>query len=237
MKIPGAVKAVSLLIWLSTILGFSLFVGLMIATAGGALYTPLYKVAAPFACDGEFIIESRRYSYMPGQTGVEHKIFCEDNASGTRTEIGLYALFIAFLIYSGLTFIALLVLTLILIFPLRLLIRRLKPAAGYSTVSHAASPMPGVTSTLSRIMFRGREYSSPDEMPGAARAAYEQALNVFVDTDPDAMPDLVQGTEQPETQTPSDPVERLKKLNGLMEAGLITQQEYEAKKAEILSEL
>ncbi len=213
MKMPGVVKAASLLTWLSSILGFSLFFGLMIATAGGALYTPLYKVAAPLACDGEFTIESRRYSYKPGQTGVEHRIFCKDNASGTRTDITLYALFIAFLIYSGLTFIALLVLTPILIFPIRLLTRRLKPAAGYSTLSHAAWPMPGVTGMLSRIIFSGREYSSPDEMP-----------------------DQFEGTG-PRAQTPRDTVERLKKLKGLMEAGRITQQEYEAKKAEILSEL
>jgi hypothetical protein len=143
---------------------------------------------------------------------------------------------IAFLIYSGLTFIGLLVLTPILIFPIRLLTRRLKPAAGGSTLSHAGSPMPGVTSMLSRIIFRGREYSSPDEMPGGARAAYEQAMRVFVDSGRNAMPELFGGTGQ-RAQTPSDPVERLKKLKGLMEAGLITEQEYEAKKAEILSEL
>lgn len=236
MKVPGVVKAASLLIWLSTILGPSLFCGLMIATAGGALYTPLYRVAAPLACDGEFTIESRRYSYKPGQTGVEHKIFCKDNASGTRTEITLYAAFIAFLIYSGLIFIGLLVITAILILPIRLLTRRLKPAAGYSTSSHAGSPIPGVTSMLSRVMFRGREYSGPDEMASGAQAAYEQAISVFDDAGRNGMPDLSEGTGQ-RAQTPGDTAERLKKLKGLLEAGLITEQEYQAKKAEILSEL
>jgi hypothetical protein len=65
-----------------------------------------------------------------------------------------------------------------------------------------------------QLMFRGQEYSSPDEMPGAAQAPYEQAMKVFVVTDPDAMPDLVEDTERG-AQTPNDPVERLKKLKGL----------------------
>jgi hypothetical protein len=235
MKVLGVVKAASLLIWLAAVLGLSLFIGLMIATAGGAMYTPLLKVAAPFACDGAFEIESRRYSSRPGQSGVEHRIFCRDRATGARADITLYAVFIAFLVYSGLTLVSLSVVSLLLSFPLRLLFRRLKPAAE-GALSRAATPAPAAASAPPRIIFNGREYSGPEEMPAEARAAYERAMSVFADSDRDGVPDLFEGLA-PQAKTQEGIAERLTRLRGLRDAGLITDEEYEAKKAEILSEL
>jgi len=237
MKVLTAIKTASLMVWLGVILVSSLFTGLMIASAGGAIHTPLYRVAAPFACDGEFTVESQRYSYKPGQSGVEHKIYCRDKATGARTEITFYAIFIAFLIYSGLTFVVFLAVTLVLIFPLRALARRAETAVGPVNLPGMILGTPRATGKPARIIVNGQEYAGPEEMPAETRSAYEGAMGVFADADGDGVPDLFEGVGVKAQAPPGDAAARLTKLKSLLEAGLITTQEYEAKKAEILSEL
>lgn len=116
MKLGKTIKTVSVSITLGVLLGVSLFCGLMIAVAGGAVYPPLVRVAAPVACDGEFTIESSRYSYQTGQSGTQHRVFCTNRESGARAEITFYALFIAFLIYSLIIFVVLAVIIIPLIY-------------------------------------------------------------------------------------------------------------------------
>ncbi|MCA1613376.1 MAG: SHOCT domain-containing protein [Acidobacteria bacterium] len=237
MKAVGALKAASLLVWLGVILGASLFIGLMIASAGGAVYTPLYRAAAPFACDGEFSVESRRYSYKPGQSGVEHRIYCRDKTTGARADITFYAIFIAFLVYSGLTFAALLAVSLVLVFPLRALARRAKTAVGPVNLPAVIAGTPRAPRKPARIVVNGREYSGPEDMPAETRAAYEGALGVFADSDGDNVPDLFEGLGAKAQPPAEDAAARLKRLKSLSDAGLITEQEYQAKRAEILSGL
>lgn len=245
MKVLGALKAAAAITWLAIILGTSAFTGLMIATAGTAIHTPLFRIAAPVACDGEFRIESRRYSSRPGQTGVSHTVYCRNAATGEQTDITFYAIFIAFLLYSAIVFAALLLLTPVLVILFRLIKRRLKPidvdfnALSSRITSSAVRTTTAVTPT--RIVFNGREYRSADEMPVEARAAYEQAMSVFQDSDRNGVPDLFEGGARVmRTDTNSaagDAAARLSKLKELRDAGLITEQEYEKKRADILSEL
>lgn len=61
-KIFGVLKLFTLVIIMVGLLGISLFAGLMIATAGIAIYPPLTNITAPLACSGEFTIESKTYS-------------------------------------------------------------------------------------------------------------------------------------------------------------------------------
>lgn len=246
MKALSALKAAATMTWLAIILVTSLFTGLMIATAGAALYTPLFKIAAPVVCDGEFKIESHRYSNRPGQSGVSHTIYCRNTATGEQTEITFYTVFIAFLLYSALIFVALLLLTPVLILPVRLLKGQLKPTAASDFQALSArlvgSPVSRVTTIMpARIVFNGREYRSADEMPADARSAYEQAMSVFKDSDRNGVPDLFESGGPPAPSTTAtaagDTAARLTKLKELRDAGLITAREYETKKAEILSEL
>lgn len=236
MRILRAAKATVLLLWFSIVLVVSLFMGLMIATAGGALYTPVYKVAAPFACDGRFTIESRSFSYKPGQSGVAHTVYCEDPATGVRTDITSHTLFVAFLVYSGLTFLVLLFFTPLLIPLFRLSRNILKATTEADASSSAFSTGTRTASMSSRIVLNGREYACPDEMPEAERAVYERVTSMFVDSDHDGVPDLFEGVE-PEARADGDVAHRLKKLKELLDLGLITRYEYEAKKKEILGEL
>ena len=254
MRLERALKTVSFMVLAGIVLAISLFIGLMIATAGGAVYPPLIKVAAPFVCDGEFVIESRRYSRGPGHTGTQRMFYCVDAQTGAQEEVTIYAVFIAFLIYSGIIFgAALLVLT-----PLTFIIfRSSKKTAARITagLSHTRTPLAWPASgphtaprqarvTPARIIFNGREYANADEMPAEARAAYEQAMGVFTDADRNGIPDIFEGagrnratgTEQAASGS-ADPAERLRKLKELFAAGLITEQEYETKRAEILSQM
>jgi hypothetical protein len=43
------------------------------------------------------------------------------------------------------------------------------------------------------IVFNGKTYSSPEEMPAEVRQAYVQVMGVFADKDRDGMPDLFEG--------------------------------------------
>lgn len=254
MKLVTALKTASFLVLGGALLIASLFIGLMIATAGGAVYPPLIKVAAPFVCEGEFVVESRRYSRGPGHTGVQRNFFCVNSQTGARQEVTLYAVFIAFLVYSGIIFGAGLLVIVPLVFILGKLGKRgaggtqtgwpqnfapnLRPASGPG----AAPRSTAITQT--KIIFNGREYKSADEMPPEARAAYEQAMSVFTDADRNGIPDIFEGKINPAARPsppPSgesaDPAERLRKLKELFDSGLITEQEYEAKRAEILSQM
>ena len=253
MRLESALKTVSFLVLGGVLLAISLFIGLMIATAGGAVYPPLIKVAAPFVCDGEFVIESRRYSREPGHTGTQRMVYCVDAATGARHEVTLYAVFIAFLVYSGIIFIA----ALAALTPLTFIMFRsskktaARITAGLSkTYAPDAWPASGpftaprkAAVTPARIIFKGREYSNADEMPAEARAAYEQAMSVFTDADRNGIPDIFEGkmnpAARPSQPTPesADPAERLRKLKELFDAGLITEEEHEAKRAEILSRM
>lgn len=117
-------KAILPAAWLCAALALSSFLGLVIATAGGWFYAPLYGVAAPFACDGELVVESRGHSPRADSYRAKLNILCKDRAAGTREDVTGYAILLAFLIYSGLTFVTLAASTL----ALAVLARRLNPA-------------------------------------------------------------------------------------------------------------
>ena len=95
-----------------------------------------------------------------------------------------------------------------------------------------------------KIVFNGQEFAGPNDMPPETRKAYEQVMSgVLIDSDRDGIPDIVEngaGTAlftNVQTLGRKDPSESLKKLNEMRDAGLITEQEYETKRQEILSRL
>lgn len=103
----------------------------------------------------------------------------------------------------------------------------------------------GTTGMRTRIVFNGKEYSSLEEMPAEIRREYERAMaTVLADTDRDGIPDIFEGGNSATlfhtdvlARTSEDPAEKLKKLKEMMDAGLITEQEYETKKTEILNRM
>jgi len=96
-------------ILLSVVLGTSLLLGVaIVATAGGAIYPPLIKIAQPLVCDGELEVKSGGYSYKPGQSGTTHNIYCVNPTTQDRVEMTIKSVFVAGLIYSAIIFVVLL---------------------------------------------------------------------------------------------------------------------------------
>lgn len=114
-KIFGALKLASMLIVVAALIGMSLFVGLMTATAGIAIYPPLTNITAPLACEGEFTIESKTYSKYPGESVVTHTFYCQEIGSNTKTDISMRAALIVFGVSSTLIFLISLVIAVVVI--------------------------------------------------------------------------------------------------------------------------
>lgn len=193
------------------VLPVALFIGLMIATAGMAIYPRVTAVAMPLICAGKADYVSTGYSYRPGQYGVQRTIYCDEG--GRREEITMTAIGVSFLIYSAAFF-------LLLQFVARPLIRRryrdtldavrarVPPGAG-SSAAQGAGGMVDVQDILARVSEAMRRGEANVVVRGMA-----------LDADGD-----------------DDPAGRLAQLKALRDQGLISAADYEAKKAEILSRL
>jgi Short C-terminal domain len=91
------------------ILPASLFIGLMIAGPGTAVYPPVSTVAAPLICTGIVRVQSNYYSVRPGEHGVSRTIYCTSGTdkAAAGEDITWKAIGIAFLIYSAIAFLIL----------------------------------------------------------------------------------------------------------------------------------
>jgi len=118
-------------------------------------------------------------------------------------------------------------------------------ASKFSFPLNATSATLGALGTKTRIVFNGQEYSSPEEMPAEIRKAYEQAMaTVLADADRDGIPDIFESGGSATVfhtdvfaRTSEDPADKLTKLKEMRDSGLITQEEYDTKKAEILNRM
>ena len=95
-----------------------------------------------------------------------------------------------------------------------------------------------------KIVFNGQEFSSPNDMPPDIRTAYDQVMSgVLVDANRNKIPDIIESGGGSSfftgirTLASDDPAEKLKKLKEMRDSGLITAEEYETKRAEILSRM
>jgi hypothetical protein len=191
------------------VLPVSLFVGLMIATAGTAVWPPLTGVATTLICRGEVVHESEYWSVRPGEQGISRTIYC-DRGEGGREDVTLSAIGGSFLVYSGLTFAVLGVLV------VGLHRRRSTPLRG-DGADHSTSPrdqmdIGAILSLVSTAVEQGR----------ARVVVRDGASSEAPPIDPDA---------------DRDPSVRLAMLKRLLDQELIDANEYEAKKAEILAGL
>lgn len=190
----------------------SLFIGLMIATAGGALHPPLLTVAAPVLCDGDMDISSRSYSYKPGQSGTAHTIRCEREAR--VQEVTLRAIGVSTLIYGAGAWVLLTLLVLL------------------SKRQQDESPTGGLGAGLSSG-FGGRV--SADELI----AAFTQKMKKNTGSPATFDPRSFTTTSSGGTSSPAngDATTRLRQLKALRDQGLISAQDHESRKQEILDEL
>ena len=113
-------------------------------------------------------------------------------------------------------------------------------------VGSGAAASPTVMMSAGTVNYQGKAYTSVDDLPPEARAKYEKAMSALADKDGNGIPDILEGVlgnisvvqAGQSTGVPrTDPAEKLRKLEEMLDEGLITRQEYEAKKAEILSRM
>jgi hypothetical protein len=173
------------------------FAGLMVATIGGALHPSLLMKAAPYVCDGKVEIESRKYSYKPGQQGVARQMFCIE-ADGSPRDITLPAIGATSLYYALIFLAAVLTLGVgLFLFRPR---RSSEAAAQITSQSHEDLK----NFLADRLRVSANVVRHPTVGPGADSGNAEQ---------------------------------RLRHLQSLRDANLISAEEYQAKRAEILSSL
>ncbi|QEA12950.1 SHOCT domain-containing protein [Comamonas flocculans] len=237
--------------------GLSLFAGLMIATAVGAVFPPVVLPAASLICDGAVELHSQGYSYKPGQRGVSHVISCTQ-ADGRSEAITLATIGVAWLGYSA------------ALFALASLWHLLGSAALRKGDDDAQDfSLPGLGAPPAGPSFTGSPQGHTNP-PGAFTtmrttvsvddAAKLQGLaglsDVLRQTLGGKMAEMVgealeQARNQPRDGRPividggthilqgggQDAASRLRALQALRDQGLVTGAEYEAKRADILSRL
>jgi hypothetical protein len=96
--------------------------------------------------------------------------------------------------------------------------------------------------TTQTYVIDGKTYSNLDELPPEMRQSVQQAMGMLGDANQDGIPDFIQdvmatGTPQQAPTEPAPLADRLRKLDELRAAGLINEQEYQAKRAQILGEV
>ena len=198
------------------ILPSALFIALMIATAGVAIWPKLAAPGAAILCRGETVYQSYGASYRPGEYTVTREIYCESGTGkeATREEITFSAMGVSFLLYSVGVF-------LLLQFVARPLaarrLRRKMAALGIGTPQPSAWPgSPAPPAGLGDLLARVQQ------------AVQRGGANVRVRNVSTGLPTEAGG---------GDIAARLAQLKTLRDQGLITAADYEAKKAEILSGL
>lgn len=190
------------------VLPASLFVGLMIASAGTAVYPRVAWPGAALLCPGgEIVYQSHGQSYRPGEYTVTRQIYCRSGAGkgAAQEEITFRAIGLAFLIYSAFAF---LILRFLVAPWLRRRGERALSAVGLRPpIEPGAAPAVDLGSILGQVSEAVRR--------GQARVVVHDAQVVDLSGE--------------------EPAERLARLKALRDQGLITASDYEAKKAEILA--
>ena len=143
------------------------------------------------------------------------------------------------------TFFGLLVVLFIIVLLLRL-VRQFEGDEGPFRISSSRTSFVSAVLTAlgapSKIVINGQVYSSVEDMPPEVRAQYEQAMSVaLASTNRDGILDFSRGARARHriagSISPSDPATRMKQLEEMRESGLITDAEYDTKRAQILDAL
>jgi hypothetical protein len=194
----------------------------------------LQRLTAQIVCPAGEHIEAGR-----GQAGLlrPYQAWCVSE-DGQRSE----DLFVPLSFVVGV--LAFVPLALVAIFWARRAHTAIEPGAAVSAPGWVATPPSSNVQSFQTIVVNGRTYTNVDEMPADVRQAYEKMAGLFGDANRDGVPDLFEAIESAaaqmgqDVQAPrSDPAARLRKLDELRASGLISEQEYQAKRAQILAEM
>lgn len=220
--------------WLALV-GISLFIGLMIATAGFALYPPVANIAAPLVCDGEVVHESFGASYRPGEYTVSRTIHCVSGGpKGAREDITMKTMGVAFLLYSAIAFVLVALVGMVL----RRKSRDLMKTPNFVGARWSVRP-PGTIGTVTDDVSFTSSSGSPADISAilakVAEAVQRGGPNVVVRNL--STGGLAGDGPAGDEEESAEPGERLTRLKQLYDQGLITAAEYQQKRSEIVSGL
>lgn len=220
---------------LAIVTAIALFVGLMIATAGTAVYPRLAHPGAALICSGEVVYESFGASYRPGEYTVSRQIYCQAGGGkdAVRDDITFKAIGVAFLIYSAASFVLLILLGL-------LLKRRTSDLMSAPTAGGAGWTVRTASAGDEKIATASGPASPADIsdiLAKVAEAVERGGPNVVVRN---MTRDSASGgwsESDGDEERRLAPAERLARLQQLYDQGLISAAEYQAKRSEIISGL
>lgn len=204
------------------LLGPLLFFSLFLGTVGAAGFIAIFPSAgmrpASLVCDGEVELQSHHYSYRPGQQGVSRSFFCVAE-NGERRDITGRTMGASSAYYSAIVFVLLLL------------------RAGYKRLKRKSTGTGRVASNSVQAGTSARDEAGArrDERIDAMGKALEARLRTssdYVRRD-EVAPDARSATSTP----PPSAQERLRAIDELRRNALISEDEYRAKRAEILRDL
>lgn len=203
------------------IAGVSLFLGLMVAVAGGAMFPSILEPGAEMVCQGEVEVVSHHYSYKPGQSGVSRTFLCHEPDAQPR-EMTFAAIGISTLLFSGAIFLLL---------------------GLWGLWRHWRAPRGG-DATEGTVMPAAPPHTPPSDPRAALLQSMAQMLQAQAAGKTRVMtPDEVKTFFNTSTQVHVDeghdrsPAARMKLLDELLAQKLISKEEYDRKRAEILDAL
>lgn len=201
------------------VLPVSLFLAMLLATAGIAVWPQMAAPGAAILCGGgEVVYESHGSSYRPGQYTVSREIYCQTGSGkeAPREDITMKAMGVSFLIFA----VAIFLLLQFLVKPLVARgLRRKMEAMGLSGAPQAPG-WPGSQAGAVNLNDILAQVQNAVQR-GEADVRVRNHVVDLKDADGDG----------------GDIAARLAQLKALRDQGLITAQDYEAKKAEILAGL
>jgi hypothetical protein len=202
---------------LTTLFG-SVFTGIFIVSIGfGAVFPVINQISAPFICRGGHLTDDQdTYHPAPGTTTTTITWFCINDQTGEQKEISpLLMAPVAGTIYG------------LVIFVIAMTIQTVK--APRRPASLLKQRQENIQTSVEQIKAMGlADHLGPEQ--------YDKVIHnmeiIYPQSTPasKAAPRLMIPTEETE-------VEKLKKLKELLEADLITQEDYDKKKSEILNRL
>ena len=188
-----------------------LFMGVTAISIGfGAVFPSMNRIAKPFICaNGEMELETQTYRPYPGNTTTTLTWYCVD-ASGNRKELGIFPMSL----YAGLIY----GLILFIVVFLFMYIRSIRSPGAETQTSYDR------LAEANASLERAKQFRAQAEQ---FRKRAEQSND----------PRFIFGQPLQDESASQDTLERMKELKKLREANLISEQEYEEKRREILKDL
>jgi hypothetical protein len=199
---------------LRIILPLSLAAGFMVGGVGTLIYPPVGAWAGALVCAGKVEVQSDYYATPHGGSGVQRRIGCVSGAAegAVREDITMMTFGIALLAYAALAFV------LLQIFAARWIRRRAGGGNGVGYVGGDGASGPGSPADLQAILAQVADSLRRGEANVTIR-------NVTIGDRDGGDPEA------------SDVADRLARLDQLHRTGLVSDEEYRAGRAEILSAL